>query len=153
MKALATNTWDLPFFVLYMIDHQTNELKISSCSGIDDTSKLAPSSISMQNIHHSQFIQTLLQVATTGKIQQVDLTPHNISPCGAWNKSPQSGLILPITSAHDSVIGILVVGLSVFRHLDDNYRSFLSLAAVQVSILITNARAHEEKANKAGKLY
>jgi signal transduction histidine kinase len=45
--------------------------------------------------------------------------------------------------------GVLIAGLNPFRLLDDNYRGFLDLVAVQVSAAIANADAYEQEKRRA----
>ena len=48
--------------------------------------------------------------------------------------------------------GFLVAGVSPRLRLDDQYRSFLDLAAAQISAAVANARAYEQERKRAEAL-
>ncbi|HEX3406420.1 MAG TPA: histidine kinase dimerization/phospho-acceptor domain-containing protein, partial [Caulobacteraceae bacterium] len=61
--------------------------------------------------------------------------------------------MLPIPAAGEhGRAGVLTVGLSPFRKLDDGYRGFLSLVAGQISAAIANAEAYEDERRRAEAL-
>lgn len=50
-------------------------------------------------------------------------------------------MVLPIESAnHKSTLGVLVAGLSPRRNLDENYKGFLNLVAMQMAAVLGNAK-------------
>jgi signal transduction histidine kinase/CheY-like chemotaxis protein len=59
----------------------------------------------------------------------------------------------PLPSAdRQQPLGVLVTGISPSRALDDGYRSFLQLAAQQVSVAVRNAQAYLEERRRAEAL-
>ena len=63
------------------------------------------------------------------------------------------GLVLPLQQqGHAAPAGAFVAGLNPYRPLDDDYRTFLNLFAVQVSSGLANARAYEGERRRAEML-
>ncbi len=74
-------------------------------------------------------------------------------PGGPWGDPVTEALALPLPSAdRRQPLGVLLVGLSPNRALDDEYRSFLDLLAQQVSVAVRNARAYEDERARAQAL-
>jgi signal transduction histidine kinase/FixJ family two-component response regulator len=75
-------------------------------------------------------------------------------PSGAWDSPPTSALLLPLPhpTQLDLPYGFLVVGLNPFRPVDEDYRSFLGLLAVQLASGIASARAYEAERRRAEEL-
>ncbi len=63
-----------------------------------------------------------------------------------WPEPVRSALLLPIDKPGlEHPYGVLVVGISPRRALDDHYRGFLALVADQIATGIANIRAYEEE--------
>ncbi|SCF15134.1 GAF sensor hybrid histidine kinase [Micromonospora coriariae] len=74
-------------------------------------------------------------------------------PAGPWKDPVDTALALPLPSAAaDQPLGVLLVGVSPSRGLDEAYRSFYHLLAQQVSVALRNARAYEEERRRAEAL-
>ncbi|MDP9120311.1 MAG: ATP-binding protein, partial [Acidobacteriota bacterium] len=74
-------------------------------------------------------------------------------PVGHWPEAPRGALVLPLAaSGSDHLAGLLVVGVSPRRALDDDYRSFFNLVAGHAATAIANARAYEEERQRAEAL-
>ena len=57
---------------------------------------------------------------------------------------PDEAMVVPLTLARDGgSVGVLVLGLSPYRHLDEDYRSFLALIAAQVGVALTDSQAYQ----------
>ncbi|CAA9396855.1 MAG: PAS/PAC sensor hybrid histidine kinase, partial [uncultured Quadrisphaera sp.] len=74
-------------------------------------------------------------------------------PGGPWGDRVREALALPLPSAdRHQPLGVLLVGVSPNRALDDEYRSFLGLLAQQVSVAVRNARTYEDERARAQAL-
>jgi signal transduction histidine kinase len=74
-------------------------------------------------------------------------------PGGVWPEPSERALLLPVLRAgQEAPDGVLVVGVSPRRVLDDAYRDFLDLVAGQIATAIGNARAYEEERRRAEAL-
>jgi K+-sensing histidine kinase KdpD len=74
-------------------------------------------------------------------------------PLGPWGESHRAAFVLPVAQAlQNKLAGFLVAGINSRRVFDEDYRSFLELAAGQVGTTIANARAYEEEKKRAEAL-
>jgi signal transduction histidine kinase len=72
---------------------------------------------------------------------------------GLFGDPVRAALALPLAGAqHEGTVGVLVVGVSPSRALDDGYRGFFALLAGQVALALRNARAYEEERRRAEAL-
>jgi PAS domain S-box-containing protein len=70
-----------------------------------------------------------------------------------WPDPVRCALVLPIGKpGSESLYGILIVGISPRRALDDPYRSFLSLVADHIATGIGNVRTYEEERRRVEAL-
>jgi len=74
-------------------------------------------------------------------------------PSGAWQKPPDQLLVLPLFSSDQpDAYGALVVGLSPHRELNEQYRSFLEMAADHIASSLRNANAYQQERERAKRL-
>ena len=72
---------------------------------------------------------------------------------GPWPEPPDTAIALPLLDpAQQRASGVLIVGISPRRPLDDDYRGFFDLVAGQIATAIANARAYEEERRRAEAL-
>jgi signal transduction histidine kinase/DNA-binding response OmpR family regulator len=65
---------------------------------------------------------------------------------------PAQALVLPLADAAQTAIGLLVLGLSPHRPLDDQYRGFCRLVSDQIAGGLLSARAYEAERRRAEAL-
>ena len=76
-----------------------------------------------------------------------------VRPGMAGDAPPDTVLLLPLTVAGAGrLTGVLCCGVSPYRALDDDYRSFFNLAARQLGALVAEARSWEAERVRARKL-
>jgi PAS domain S-box-containing protein len=74
-------------------------------------------------------------------------------PAALWSDSVKRVMVLPVRgSGVAPLLGFLIVGLSPRLGLDDAYRSFLELVAVQIAAALSDARAYESERRRAAAL-
>ena len=74
-------------------------------------------------------------------------------PRGAWQVSPDTAVVLPITqTATKEQYGMLVVGLNPYRLPDEKYMSFFSLVADQIATSFADVHVLEEERKRAEAL-
>ncbi|GIE27268.1 hypothetical protein Ait01nite_003130 [Actinoplanes italicus] len=83
-------------------------------------------------------VRAVITSGRPGTVALAELTTPAPSAAG-------EALVLPIRVAADTA-GALVVGVSRYLALDDDYREFLDLAAEQIASAVANARAYERLA-------
>jgi signal transduction histidine kinase len=150
LAALAQRTADVPFAVLYLADAEGSVAQLAGCTTEPAAGRLPPAI-------HLDDATAPWQVAPairTGRKQLVpDLRQQGVSFRGPWGEPVQQALAVPLTgSGHSRPFGALVLGISTRRRLDDNYRSFLLLAAVQVASRLADTQAHLEERRRAQAL-
>ncbi|MET8353006.1 ATP-binding protein [Micromonospora sp. NPDC005206] len=95
-----------------------------------------------------------LPAAAEGRPTEVtDVGDRLPLPAGPWKDPVDTALALPLPSAAEAQpLGVLLVGVSPSRGLDEAYRSFYHLLTQQVSVALRNARAYEEERRRAEAL-
>jgi signal transduction histidine kinase/DNA-binding response OmpR family regulator len=151
-KALATNSHDLPFTMLYVGEPGSHVLSLVGLSGVSGDGEFAPPSIDMDAPSRWPVTEALHQ----HEIRIVELSDDlflSKPPSGAWDRAPSRAAILPISSTADTGrAGVLIVGLNPFRLFDESYRGFLGLAAGQIAAALSNAQAYEEERRRGEAL-
>ena len=149
--ALATNSRDLPFALLYLAAPKSRTATLVASAGIAPEHTAAPGSLPLAGPALWPIGAALEQRA----LQLVALAPARFGalPVRPWNRAPAEAAVLPIPSSDDQGHrGALIVGLSPVRQLDDGYRGFLELVGHQVAGTIANADAYEEAQRRAEAL-
>ena len=151
-RALSTNTRDLPFAMIYLAEPDSPVLSLVGTSGIELGHPAAPREFSTSGAT----LWPITEAIRTHDVQIVrDLSVLNLGqlPKGPWPQSPAQAAVIPLLPTGDTGrLGALVVGLNPFRLFDENYRSFLSLAAGQISAAVANAQAYEEERRRSEAL-
>lgn len=147
-QCLATNPYDLPFALIYLIDAEQQQVSLAGTTRIDRGHHLAPETIALNQDSIWQFREVLQA--------QEPMIVSNLGtdlPKGAWQQAPDQAVVMPIVASGETgQAGILVAGLNPFRLFDDNYRGFLGLVSGQIAASIANAQAYEEERKRAEAL-
>ena len=62
---------------------------------------------------------------------------------------PDEAMVVPLSVARGGeAAGVLVLGISPYRRMDDEYRSFLALVAAQVGIALTDTNAYQQERSR-----
>jgi signal transduction histidine kinase len=154
ITALAANPYDLRFVLLYLADRGGTALNLAGATGVEAGGPAAPRSLGPDRPGDAfawsfeMVLQSCKAVFIEDLASKVDL--------GAWPlrpSKPGDALVLPLVRSTDAPpTGILVVGLSPRRRLDDAYRGFLELVATQIATGIGSAEAYEEARERAHRL-
>jgi len=133
-RALASNPRDLPFAALFTIEDDAP--RVASTTGIAaDHPLLATLPVGEAIASRAIAIRSL--AGATGV------------PTGAWDEPAREAIALPIAGGDRSLAAVLVVARNPFRRLDDDYRRFLELLAVQIGSALANAQAYEAERRRA----
>jgi PAS domain S-box-containing protein len=149
-ESLSSNTKDLPFFLIYLVDADKKHVELAARGGIEDGHPAAPGSTRIDEATVWPFARAI----DTHAVHVVeDLSHLGPLPKGAWPKPPSKVALVPIApSGATGRAGVLVVGLNPYRALDDDYRGFLSMVAGQISASIANVQAYEQEKQRAEAL-
>ena len=157
LAALALNNHDkdIPFALIYLLDVGGETARLAATSGFKEGER--PLS-DMQTVVASERIRAwpLAEVIETEGpilVENLDTVMAQV-PSGPWSNSPNTAVVIPLKSSvqQQQHTGFLVVGVSRRLRLDDQYRSFLELAAAQISSAITSARAYEQERKRSEAL-
>ena len=153
VEQLHANAFDAPFALLYLLNDR-DDLTLSAAAGLPALA--APASIrAREGARSSQDLEAaVLRVAGGEAAAFIERLPAALELSGSpWPEQPSTAVALPIANpGQDRPYGVLVAGVSPRRPLDETYRSFLTLAAVQIAHGIANARAHIEERRRAQAL-
>ena len=152
-RALATNTRDLPFALVYLIEPDERNAVLAGATGIDAGHPAAPERFALDgggpwpvgevNRTHASALVADLGTRFGGAAL----------PAGAWPRPPERAAAIPVAASGGSGrAAVLVVGLNPFRPYDEEMRSFLGLVAAQISAAVGNANAYEEEKKRAEAL-
>lgn len=153
-RLLGNNAIDIPFALIYLLDHERATARLVALSGISANHQAAPAAIALPPSSQER-IWPLDEVAQQGEPALIKLTPEKfgILPGGPWPESPDMALALPLKAlGQNQVTGSLVVGVNPRRVLDEQYRDFFQLVAGHVATAVSNARAYEEERRRAEAL-
>ncbi|HYX18132.1 MAG TPA: ATP-binding protein [Nostoc sp.] len=144
IQALATNSHDIPFAMLYQVEADGSSAKLVGTTPIEETGTI----LSRVNLIQHSDAWKLVQVYHTGEAAIVDdlTTRFGALPTGAWDKPPSAAWVVPLIPAgQQQIVGLLVLGINPHRAFEEDYRKFFDLLVGNMTIAIANARAYEEE--------
>ena len=149
--SLALAERDAPFSLIYLADPEDGVLRLAGSSGLKGGHPAAPFSLALD----SEAPWPAVFALGGRRIQWVDGLSERFGdlPKGPWSTAPERAAVLPILgSAEGGGQGLLVVGLSPMRPVDEETRSFLELLAGQIATGIANGGAYEAERRRAESL-
>jgi CheY-like chemotaxis protein len=150
-EVLATNPYDLPFALLYLLDEPRRVATLAGLAGIEPQTPASPRSVDLSDLGVEPS-WPLARVAATGRAERVEGLGRSFGtlPGGAWGAPPGAALVLPVTPpGRELPSALLVAGLNPRKALDESYRTFLDLAAGQVATALAHIHAHEQERRRA----
>ncbi len=147
-ETLSENLRDIPFSALCACSGQG--FSVLSSSGFPENHPLRSSLVESDSL----IVRKLRQVVDSGQIMEVDLQELGCEfPGGDWDIAPSTALFMPIPAVGEAGSpGILMVGVSPKKRLDESYRTFFSLVNRQIAGSIADARSYEEEKKRAEAL-
>jgi signal transduction histidine kinase len=140
---LSGHPLDVPFALLYLRSEDGHGLMLYRAVGVEEGGPVSPRTVSLEA---GSSLWPLARAAAGEKVRVDDVEHHLALKGGPWGDAVRSALLLPIASSGQGApLGVLVVGLSPNRALDEGYASFFELLAGQVSVALRNARTYEEE--------
>src|SRR5262245_57022385 len=154
---LAENQYDFPFALIYLLDQDSRHVRLQEVVNLAAGTKASPATVA---IGAGDDVWNFGRVLETGKSQVVENLAERFGqnvrlPAGAWaDDLTKVAIALPLAKAgaQEHPAGFLVAGISPRLALDDDYRSFLELAAGHIATAMANARAYEEERIRAEAL-
>nr|WP_291687538.1 ATP-binding protein [Bradyrhizobium sp.] len=147
--ALASNTRDVPFSMLYLGEPGSGIFELAGSSGIGIGHPAAPPVLEL-SASSPWPLKTVLSTHQAQVVGGLEKLFADRLPAGAWDRPPFQAAVLPILATGETGrSGVLIVGLNPFRLFDENYRGFLGLVAGQIAAALANAQAYEEEKRRA----
>lgn len=153
-QTLKTNTADLPFTLLYLLDADEKQARLVEVTGLTAKAAARQQRISVEDTE-SSIHWPLAEVVETGKAVQVENVQEYLGSLTdtLGISTLHAALVLPIArSGQERLYGILVAGINPQRALDEEYYGFFELVASQVATNIANARAYQEERERSEAL-
>ncbi|GAA2212645.1 hypothetical protein GCM10009850_081070 [Nonomuraea monospora] len=162
--ALASEPADVPFVLLYLLDHRRRQARLAGAAGLEPGTFAAPHLIDLALGGAVWPVPRLLGETASAKagdrggmmVENLDerfkgLLPPPPTPAGAL--PPRAAFLLPMhLEADANVPGVLIVGLNPHRPFDDGYRGFLDLLTGQISAAVAQARARWREQQRLQRL-
>ena len=139
-SALAINSKDLPFVLIYLLDPSGQTLfrhcAVGFCCEHPAAPALMPISVDAP--------WPVAEVLQSNSLRLVNAAHFADLPRGSWPQSPDKAVVMPLPGGTDEGrTGVVIVGLNPFRQFNDWYQSFLSLVVSQITGALNHGRAHE----------
>ncbi|WP_296950751.1 ATP-binding protein [uncultured Massilia sp.] len=141
---------DLPFVLLYQIDHDSGRLVLRSSAGLDAATGLAPAELPLDDT-----LWPFARTAQARAAQRIDgLAPRFAGvKCGPYDAPPDVAMVLPVTvPGQQELFGFVVAGVSAARALDADYLHFYELLGAAVNTAVGNVVAYEKEQRRAEEL-
>jgi signal transduction histidine kinase len=151
-RQLGQNCRDLPFTLTYLYV-ENGEARLARATGMPGAHAAAPERIEAGADAPWPAAEMFRHPAPQLKEDLVAQWGANSLPRGAWDKSPDQAMVVPIKQqGHERPAGFIVVGLNPYRRFSAAYSGFLDLIAGQVAAGLANARAYDEERRRAESL-
>jgi signal transduction histidine kinase len=145
---LGQNTADLPFCLIYLVDAlEPRRLVLSGSTGVPEGHAAFPPEIEV-GTNGGGIIPEISRVISQRELIAIEGLSLRLGslPGGPWPEAAKLAVTAPIASAdQQSVVGVLISGISPRLTFDAHYRDFLDLVAAQLATLIGVARAYEDE--------
>ena len=151
-RALESHEKDIPFALFYLLDASGKTARLVAAAGVVEDEPARVPVIPLGASEASAWpLADVLAIKAAVTVEKLDQRLPKI-PAGPWVDPPHTAVILPIRSSANQVSGFLVAGVSPRLRLDEQYRSFLEVAAAQIATTINSARSYEEESKRAESL-
>jgi PAS domain S-box-containing protein len=148
---LDENPLDFPFALYYTLTG--NLAVLSDHTYLGESSGSIPTEIDLDKNDLPAIL--MKKAATLLEIQVLDELNTRIGkmPKGAWQRSPDKAIIIPVIQSDGSgAYGFLVVGLNPYRLFDEKYNTFFSLVSDQVTKSLVKIYALDEERKRTEAL-
>ena len=149
--ALERNPSDAPFVLIYRLDDVEGAAHLVATANVPSSHPAARPTIEMDDATS----WPVGAVARSGERTVVHDVESRFGPIpnGLGPEFVQQAVVLPIVKAgQPRTYGVMIVGVSPRRALDDAYLAFLTLAANHVAGAVSSAAAYEEEKRRAEAL-
>lgn len=145
---------DVPFCLFYRCEADGGSAQLAGIAGLERGGAASPDVIDLKD---GAAPWPLASIVASGHAEIVDQLSTRFGfalPSGPWPELVETALMMPITGTSQSgeLAGVLIVGISPRRALDEEYRAFFERAAAHIATALANVRAYEEARKRAEAL-
>ena len=152
ITALGDNPADVPFALAYLPVPGSEAFRLVASAGFASPQAVTEFTVGASLDDEICRVLSAEAPRTLTGLARLAATPA-VRPGMAGDAPPDTVLLLPLTVAGAGrLTGVLCCGVSPYRALDDDYRSFFNLAARQLGALVAEARSWEAERVRARKL-
>lgn len=149
--ALSRGAADLPFALIYLADPSDDGCARLCCRvGLPEDSALAPETIGCSPNAEAAVWPLAAAVHERGGVVVSDLTTvFGEVRAGLLGEPVKKAVVLPLVRHLSTPYGYLIVGVNPRAAFDDDYRSFVAMAAEQIAAAFSRIRVLEEERRRA----
>jgi two-component sensor histidine kinase len=148
-RALASDSRDIPFAMIYRFEADGSRARLCGYSGILPGHAAAPDSIALDGAAP----WPLSDVARSGARRLVSRLGGKFAdlPKGPWDQAPDEALVLPLADSADAAPrGVLILAANPHRRReDDSFENFAALVARQIASAAITIEAYEAERERA----
>lgn len=151
---LNENPFDISFSLIYLLDADEKTAYLQEAVGLEPNHKAAPPRVEIGTKQDVWKFDKILKAGRGQTLPNIEKKFGRLA-AGAWKDDwTREAFIVPLakTGVQNAPAGFLICGISPRLKFDDEYRSFLELAAGHIATAIANARALEEERKRAEAL-
>jgi PAS domain S-box-containing protein len=153
-EALAANTRDIPFALLYLLDDD-KQARLVGAVGVELGKEVSPLVVDLRDEAAGATVWPLDKVARTGKAEAVKGLGEKFGylPDGPWRERPREAVVAPVMLPGRAAPSLLLaLAVSPRLEFDDEYHNFFNLVVRQVEAVIANVVAYEQERKRAEAL-
>ena len=140
---LQRHTADVPYALVYAIDHAGTDARLTAAAGIRAGGPVAPGRIDMTAAGGPWPLRKALQSRTHLVLDSAGAIGS--FPGGLWPEPAHQAVLIPIRRpGREEAFAILIAGVNPRRALDPPHLEFFHMVARQIANACGNALAHEE---------
>ncbi|MBW4603470.1 MAG: response regulator [Calothrix sp. FI2-JRJ7] len=154
VNTLSHNLHDIPFALLYLVEEieTVTFARLIGTVGIETGCDASPTQVDLTQ-NQSSDVWNLAEICQTCEALIIDdlASKFDAIPSSVWSTPPNSCIVMPIAQSGQKkqLAGLLVMGISPQRSMDDTYQRFFELVANNVATAIANASAYEAEKRRA----
>ena len=150
-EVLSNNDKDVPFAIIYKIEHEERAAVLLAAAGVSAGSDAAPRRVDLE----AECVWPLSEALKLSSPLRVDDLRERLAdaPSGAWPQPPATALLMPIVPpGREMPSGMLVAGVNPRRPLDEEHLGFFDLIAGQIGKSFADALTFEEERRRTEAL-
>ena len=147
-EVLAGNPYDVPFALFYQVDVDAKRVRLVANVGLAPGEPASPRTIDLTGPSEAA-AWPVGRAYETNSVEPVANLEERFGPLpgGAWNESPRSALVLPITLAgRQRPTALLVAGISPRQQASAACQEFLSSVSSMIAATFMRVMAYESLA-------